>query len=414
MKIKTIITVVFSTILLTGLFCRADDWPQFRGPDRNGKSAETGLLKKWPQGGPRLLWHYEGLGKGYSSAAVAKGLIYITGMIGGEGVLFAFDLDGRLKWKVNYGPELSRSYPGARTTPTIDGERLYLISGHGRVACYNAKTGERIWYVDTSEKFHGRNVRWGIAESLLIDGGKVVCTPGGKDATVVALDKMTGKTLWTTRGLSEKSAYCSPVLVEKGSNRLLITMVQKSIVCMDIDSGEIYWRIPNKVSHEISAVSPLYTDGLLYVTNGYRHGGKMFELSQDGTGYTKKWVEKTLDVHHGGVLLIDGNIHGASTRGKWICLEPATGKVLYQDRLVGKGSAIYADGMLYCYGEKSMLALVKAASTGYTMVSSFEITRGSHQHWAHPSISDGRLYLRHGDVLMAFDIKISNRSQDKK
>jgi outer membrane protein assembly factor BamB len=404
-KTKTMIFVAFLALLFTDLVCRADDWPQFRGPDRNGKSAETGLLKKWPQNGPRLLWHYEGLGKGYSSAAVAKGLIYITGMIGGEGVLFAFDLDGRLKWKVNYGPEWSRSYPGARTTPTIDGERLYLISGYGRVACYNARTGERIWYVDTLEKFHGRNIRWGIAESLLIDGGKVVCTPGGKDATVVALDKMTGKTLWTTRGLSEKSAYGSPILIEKGSNRLLITMVQKSIVCMDIDSGEIYWRIPNKVSHDISAVSPLCIDGLLYVTNGYKHGGKMFELAQDGTGYTKKWVEKTLDVHHGGVLLIDGNIHGASTRGRWICLEPATGKVLYQDRLVGKGSAIYADGMLYCYGEKGALGLVKVTSTGYEMVSSFEITRGSHQHWAHPSISDGRLYLRHGDVLMAFDIK---------
>ena len=397
--------VAFLALLFTDLVCRADDWPQFRGPDRNGKSAETGLLKKWPQGGPKELWHCEGLGKGYSSAAISKGLIYTTGLLDKEGVLFAFDLNGNLQWKVNYGTEWYRSHAGTHTTPTIDGERLYLISGYGRIACYNAKNGERIWYVDTLEKFRGRNISWGIAESLLIDGSKIICTPGGKDATVVALDKMTGKTIWTSRGLSEKSAYCSPVLIEKGSNRLLITMVQRSIVCMDIDSGRSYWRIPNKVSHDISAVSPLYIDGLLYVTHGYRQGGKMFELSPDGTGYTKKWVEKTLDVHHGGVLLVDGNIHGASTRGRWICLEPATGKVLYQDRLVGKGSAIYADGMLYCYGESGKLGLVKATPTGYEMVSSFKITRGSREHWGHPSISDGRLYIRHGDVLMAFDIK---------
>jgi outer membrane protein assembly factor BamB len=182
-------------------------------------------MKKWPAEGPKELWSFEGLGKGYASVAVANGIVYTTGMVGQDGLLFAFDLKGSLKWKVNYGPEWKGDKPGTRTTPTIDGDRLYLMSGQGRIACHNAKTGEHIWHRDTLQEFQGKNIQWGVAESVLIDGEKVICTPGGKDATVVALKKTTGETIWTTKGLGERSAYCSPAVIDRGPNRLILTMV---------------------------------------------------------------------------------------------------------------------------------------------------------------------------------------------
>ncbi|MHC4346572.1 MAG: outer membrane protein assembly factor BamB family protein, partial [Planctomycetota bacterium] len=273
--------------------------------------------------------------------------------------------------------------------PTVDGDRAYVMSGHGNLVCYDAKTGEMKWQVDTLKEFNGKNIKWGISESVLIDGKKVICTPGGRDATVVALDKMTGQTIWTSKGLSEASAYCCPVIFNMGGNRVLITMVEKSIVALDPETGKVHW----------------------YVTNGYGKGGMMLELSEDGTSYTKKWTDKNLDCHHGGVILLDGNIHGSNHKGQggnkdsWICLDLATGKVKYHDKLVGKGCAIYIDGMLYCYGESGIVGLVKVTPSGYETVSSFEITKGAEEHWAHPVISNGRLYIRHGDVLMAYDVK---------
>lgn len=394
------------------------DWPQFRGPNRNGKSAETGLLKKWPEGGPELLWSVEGLGMGFASVAVAKGFIYTTGLIGSDAVLFAYDLNGKLQWKQSYGPEWTGAHKGARTTPTVDDDRLYVMSGMGIISCFNAGTGAKKWQVDTLKRFQGQNIKWGIAESVLIEGEKVICTPGGKDATVVALDKMTGETIWTTNGLSETSAYCCPVIIERDGERLLATMVQKSIVLIDPENGKVLCRIPHIGKHFISAVSPVYKDGYIYGTTGYGIGGGMYELSTDAAGYTQKWSDKNLDCHHGGVLLLDGNIHGSNhigkgNKGSWICLELATGEVKYEDKLVGKGSVIFADGMLYCYGEKGTVALVRVAppegvphgTAGYEMVSSFEVTKGTDEHWAHPAISDGRLYIRHGDALMAYDIK---------
>ncbi len=399
--------MVLLMVLLVGSWAEATDWPQFRGPNRDGISSETGLLKEWPTEGPTELWFYEGLGEGFSSAAIADGIVYTTGIIDGDGYLFAFDLTGDLKYKINYGPEWTdkRAYPGTRTTPTIDGDHLYLMSGQGRIACYNAKTGDRIWFVDTLDEYKGKNIRWGIAESVLIDGKKVICTPGGQDASIVALDKMTGKKIWASTGLSELSAYCSPTLIERGTNRLILTLLQKSVVGVDVEKGTVYWKVPHEVSYDIQAVSPTYSEGMMFITNGYGHGSYGFALSDNGTSVEQKWSETSLDVHHGGVVLLNGDIHGASNKGQWTCLELATGKVKFTDRLVGKGSVIYADGMLYGYGERGQAGLIKILPNGYEMVSSFRVRRGDKQHWAHPSISDGRLYIRHGDALMCFDIK---------
>jgi outer membrane protein assembly factor BamB len=400
---KTSIVLVLVSALVA--VAPAADWPQFRGPNRDGTSSETGLMKQWPDGGPVELWSSEEVGEGFSSIAIADGLVYTCGMIDGLGYLFAFDLQGDLEFKVNYGPEWTKSYPGTRTTPTIEGDRLYLMSGQGRIACHNAKTGDVIWYVDTLKKFDGKNVRWGIAESILIDGENVICTPGGKNATVVALNKMTGEPIWTTKGLSQNSAYCAPQLAQRGSTRLILTMVEESIVGIDADSGQVHWQAPHKVNYDIQAVSPAYEDGMMFVTNGYGLGSHGYQLSPDGKSAEKKWFEKSLDVHHGGVVLVDGNVHGASTKGQWMCVDLATGNVKFSDKLVGKGSVIYVDGMLYGYGERGRVGLIKIMPNGYEMVSSFEVEKGSKQHWAHPAISDGRLYIRHGEALMCYDIK---------
>ncbi|UCC99424.1 MAG: PQQ-like beta-propeller repeat protein [Phycisphaerales bacterium] len=409
------VTALFLGILLAGNVCFADDWPQFRGPNRDGKSAETGLLKKWPQGGPKLLWSVEGLGIGFSSVAVADGFVYTTGMLDGEGFIFACDLAGNMKWKESYGPEWTGSYKGTRTTPTIDVGRVYVFSGTGRMVCFNARTGENIWQVDTLTKFDGKNIRWGMSGSPLIDGDKVYCSPGGKKGAIVALDKMTGQTIWATAGLDEASAYSSPILIERGSNRLVINLIQKSIVCVAADTGKLLWREPYETPSDTGSVTPLYKDGRLYVTSAvereFKRGGVMFELSPDGTSVTEKWNDQTLDCGHGGVVLVDGYLYGSSfdgiPKGDWICLNWDSGKVMYEIKWNGnKGSIMYADGMLYCYDENTGdVALVKPSPNSFEIVSSFRVTKGSGKHWAHPAISDGRLYIRHGDVLMAYDIK---------
>ncbi|MHC4633055.1 MAG: outer membrane protein assembly factor BamB family protein [Planctomycetota bacterium] len=415
-NIKSMI-VLFLSVLLTGRTCCADDWPQFRGPNRDGKSAETGLLKKWPQAGPKLLWSVGGLGIGFSSVAVADGFIYTTGMLEGEGFLFAYDLAGNLKWKESYGPEWTRSYKGTRTTPTVDGQRVYVFSGTGIMVCFKARTGEKIWQVDTLTKFDGKNIRWGMSGSPLIDGRKVYCTPGGKKGTVVALDKMTGRTIWATTGLDELSAYCSPILIERGNNRLLINLIQKSVVYIDTNTGRLIWREPYETPWDTGTITPVYEDGRLYVTSVVKDqftiGGTMFETSTDGTSFTQKWNDKTLDCGHGGVVLVNGYLYGSNvmssstSKGDWVCLDWDSGKVMYEAKWNGNtGSIIYADGMLYCYdGNTGDVALVKPSPKRFEIVSSFRITQGDGKHWAHPAVSDGRLYIRHGDALMAYDIK---------
>lgn len=413
---------VMRVLLAAGLIapaCMAADWPQFRGPNRDGKSTETGLLKKWPEEGPKLIWSVEGLGAGYSSAAIANGLVYITGKHGPDGYIFCFDLSGKPQWKVVYGPEWTKSYPATRTTPTVDNGRLYLFSGLGTVYCLNTKTGAEVWSRDVFGEFDGLFPRWGMSECLLVDGSKVIATPGGKKASLVALDKNTGNVLWACTELTEGSAYCNPVVVEYNGSRMIVTMLRDSVVGIDLETGKLLWRDPFDDYHTdrsrvVNANAPLYLDGRVYTTSGYDNGGAMVQLSADPTKIVRKWVDRTLDVHHGGVVLVDGHIYGANfqsmTRGNWACLDWDTGKVRYDTAWQGnKGSTVYADGMLYCYAETTGdVGLAEATPGGFNVVSSFKITAGKGKHWAHPSISDGRLYVRHGDVLMVYDISANN------
>lgn len=388
-------------------YAQGADWPQWRGTLRNGRSPEVGLLKKWPEGGPKILWSKEGLGDGYSSVSISAGTIYTSGAIDGQGTVAAYDLNGKEKWKTPYGPEWEGKYGGTRSTPTVDGDRVYIISSKGLVVCFDSSSGKIKWQVNILEKFNGKNIGHGLGESPLIVDDKIICTPGGASSPVAALDKMTGKTIWTTPDPNELSAYCSPILVKAGAKQLIVTKLNKSLIAVDAADGRLVWRIPRVAKSNIAAVSPLYHDGSIFFTNGYGKGGMLLDITTSDKGYTTRWTENKLDCYYHGVVHADGFLYGSSHKGQiLVCLDMATGKVVCTEDSVDIGSIIYADGMLYYYQQKTgIVSLIKHDANKLTVVSSFEVSKGTRQHWAHPVISDGRLYIRHGDSLIVYDIK---------
>ena len=403
-------------LLYVSTLCQASDWAQFRGPNRDGKSLETGLMEAWPADGPPLLWEVDGLGDGYSSASIANGRVYTTGMIEGQGYIFAFDTQGERLWKKRYGPEWDRSYKAARCTPTVEGNRLYLMSGKGVVSCLEARTGDHVWSFDAVDQFRGQFPLWGMSENLLIDGDNVICTPGGRTASIIALHKDTGEVVWACRELSQGSTYCNPRIFNWGTRRILVTMLRDSVVGLNADTGKLLWQDDFDGYHtdrkrSVNANPPLFHDGRIHTTSGYNNGGAQLKLSADGTAVQRLWTDTVLDVHHGGVILHEGYLYGSNwtsnSRGDWACIRWEDGKKMYNTRWDGnKGSVIYAQGMLYCFNEKSgRIALVEATPDVFEVKSSFQITQGKGPFWAHLAIANGTLYVRHGAFLMAYDIK---------
>lgn len=384
----------------------AADSPRFRGPEGSGVYSETGLLSAWPEGGPKMLWSTDGLGATYSSVTVVDGKIYTTGLADKKGSVYALDLDGKLLWETEYGPEYDgRGYPGTRTTPTVAGGSLYLLSSLGSAVAIDAETGEVRWKVDLFERFSGRNTYFGLAESPLLVDDKVIFTPGGPDASVVALNPENGETLWTTKGLGDGPAYCTPRLFDNGTHRQIITMVAKNLVGIDPDTGAVLWKQPSEVNYDIHAVSPEFIGNDIYISHGYGQGGKLYRLADDGRSVTERWVEESLDIHHGGAIVKDGHIYGAASNGTWAALDAKTGEIAAEIRRLGKGSLAYADGRLYGYTEDGKVALVNPDPEDFREISSFKVEAGSGHHWSHPVVSGGVLYVRHGEVLMAFDVR---------
>lgn len=405
----------------------AADWPQFRGPSRDGISPETGLLKTWPEGGPAHLWSVDGIGGGFSSASVTGNRIYVTGRKDTLDWLSALELDGTLLWQIPYGRSCRRTFPDSRCTPTVDEDRVYVISGGGEVVCVDAKTGRIQWSVPAHEKFHGRYWDWEIAESPLIVDDKIIYTPGGHQTTMVALDKRSGETVWQTKSLHDSVAYVSPRLIRHHRKDIIISVTCNYLFGVDARYGRILWHHDYAGLHNETSIAfwdggpftntntPLYRDGRIYITSGYDHVGAMFDLLQDGSEVRLKWIDETLDVHHGGVILKDGYIYGANwinnSRGNWCCIEWETGRTMYEHEWnKTKGSIIAADDMLYCYDEmRGNIALVRATPEKFDIVGTFQVKEGRGPHWAHPAIANGRLYVRHGDVLQSYDIKDPNR-----
>jgi outer membrane protein assembly factor BamB len=327
-------------------------------------------------------------------------------------LLHRLDLDGKVKWTVKNGPAYKREIPGTRSTPTIEDGRLYHENADGNVVCLDAKTGKSIWSVNILKKFNGRNIRWGLAESLLIDGNNVICTPGGKSAGIVALDKMTGETVWVCKGIKDKPGYASPITIEYEGLRQIVTMMARSVVGVHADTGRLLWQHKHIAAHDENVLTPIFHDGFVFVSTLRPTASQVLKLTVEGDAVSAKraWQTRALDNHHGGVVLVDGYLYGSTTRGKWVCMDIKTGKPTYSATGVRKGSLTYADGMLYTYSERRLVGLVKAAPDGHQVISRFMIPRGGRgPSWAHPVVCGGRLYLRHGDFLYCYRVKGRSR-----
>ncbi len=397
-------TTLFAFCLITTSLL-AQDLVQWRGKNRDGIYNETGLLMQWPADGPKILWHYDAIGNGYSSVVVLTDKIITTGMVDSLGYVYALDLKGNLLWKTAYGREWDDSYPGCRSTPTFLDNKLYISSSYGRAVCLDATNGAILWKVDLAKVFGAVPPKWGIVESPLVIDDKVVFSTGGKEALIVALNKMDGKTIWTTPGKDELTAYCSPLLINHKGRKIICTITAKTIWGIEFESGKVLWQYPKTNTWSVHPNVPLYNDGQIYIVSGYGSGGIMLKLADDGNSVTELWTNTSLDNQMGGVVFIDGNIYGSGQKNRtWQCVDWKTGKMKYDTDAIGKGVTIANDGLLYCYSDKGELALLKPTEKAFEIISKFKITLGSGEHWAHPVIKDKILYMRHGNTLIAYSL----------
>ena len=383
MKIKSII---FTGLLALGMFaaCRSQSPTRWRGPYGNGIYPDRNLAREWPAGGPEVLWSYEELGQGHSSPVMAGDQLYVTGMIDSTGYLFRFDPGGNLVYRAEYGPEYSQSYPGPRGAPVIDGERVYICSGYGRIYCLSRADGKPAWSVDMAGEYGGRAPTWGYNETVSIDGGMLYCTPGGSKHNIIALNKDNGSLVWSCRGKGEASAYCSPLLFTRGGRKILATHSASHFMGIDARSGELLWSFPQPNQWSVHANTPVYYDGGLLFFSGYGRGSAKLELNGDGSEAGIAWKNASLDSRMGGAVLVNGYLYGSGDYQRaWKCVDWETGDTTWTSTAIAKGNVIYADGMLYCYSERGELALVKADPGKFDLAGQTRVTKGSAQHWAH-------------------------------
>jgi outer membrane protein assembly factor BamB len=412
--IYLLIIILFIPILLPG-----QEIAQWRGPERSGVYPETGLLDEWPERGPEQLWSMEGIGKGFSSVSVMNGTIFATGLLDSVESLTAINqADGQILWQIPYGQSILRSFKDTRCTPTIEADRAYMISGRGEVICVDLSQKQIAWHVDAYHQFEGISGRWEIAESPLLVDNKVIYTPGGHKTTMVALDKQTGETVWTSETLNDTSAYVSPILIEQGDKKIIVNVLSHNIIGVDVENGNILWKYnypeleePYKyeLSHHINTITPIYKNGRLFITSGYDRTAAMFGLSADGTEINLIWKQPVMDTHHGGLVLLNGYLYGSTwinnSQGNWACIDWESGDIMYEKEWNNKGSIITADDKIIVYEEKrGMVGLIKPNAEDFQVISSFRHKQGSGPHWAHPVIKDGVLYIRHGETLTAYKI----------
>lgn len=377
----------------------------WRGENSSGIYKVDKLLASWPVEGPQILWSVDGLGQGFSSPAIANNKIYINGMVGGQGILFVFDRNGKKLQEFNYGKEFDTSYPGARSTPTIVGDLAYLLTGNGLLSCLDLKTGKPVWEKDFLTQMDGINITWGFTESLVIDGEKLYCTPGGKTNNVMALNRLTGATIWNCSGLGELSAYCTPLLINLPTRKLLVTHTANHVLGIDANSGKLLWDFEHSNQWAVHPNTPIYSNGKLFVFSGWGQGAEMLKLNADGSSVTEDWVLKSFDSRMGGAVLLNGFLYGSGDADRsWQCIDWNTGEKKYSSTEVGKGVIIAANNKLIGYSERGELFLADADPSGLKIISKTKVSLGSEQHWAHPVIDNGILYLRHGNVLMAYKI----------
>ena len=409
---KNPIILAMLVVIFSGLVT-ATAQSQWRGSNRDGIYSETNLLKQWPAEGPKMLWSFEDLGTGQGSVVVANEKVFVTGIpdtLNSEGYLFAFDTGGKLLWKKNYGKDWTGIFPGARSTPTVAGDLIYVESGNGAVFCLNAETGEKVWSIDFFKDLHADSVQFGFSESLLIDGDKLYCTPGGKVNNVIALNRFTGQKIWSSPAFQEKATYSSPIVFNHNGQRLLANLTSTSIIGLDANTGQMYWRVNQFQDNKIHANTPVYADGHLIVSSASRRdssGLVSLKLSPDGKNAEIAWRNKEFINLQSGFVLKDGHVYGsAHIQPKWFCIDAKTGQTNYIAKELGGGPVIYADGLFYCYAEKDgEMALAEGTPEQFRIISRFKVPLGTAQHWAHPVIAGGRLFIRHNNALMVYDIR---------
>lgn len=398
------------------------DWPRWRGANNDGISQDTGLLTEWPEGGPQIAWQIDTIGNGYSSLAVADGRIFTQGNVDDEGrILCLKESDGSVIWSV-HSPAETKLYKhgkgnGGRGTPTVDGEYVYVEGGGGDLTCLKAENGEIVWTKHLSDDFGGRVPGWGFSESPLIDGDKVIVTPGGSGGAVVALNKLTGEVVWRSEGIKDKAHYCSAIVVESHGVRQIVTFVGGSgsrkqpgeparLVGLDAETGDLLWSYDKSANRTANVSSPLFYNNAVFSASAYGTGGGLARLtkSDDGFAASPDYFENKMQNHHGGMVLVDGHIYGTGS-GSLICMNFETGEIVWQDRSAGKGAVTYADGHLYLYGEKNKVALVEANPQEYVEKGFFEVPKQKFPTWSHPVVANGRLYLRDMENLSAYAIR---------
>jgi outer membrane protein assembly factor BamB len=383
------------------------DWPQWQGPDRTNLSRETGLLKQWPASGPPLVWTASGLGAGYGSIATKGDRIFVQAARGRDSIVSALNrADGKYVWTKALGPSGHNDQgPGPRGTPTVDGDRVYVLTESGDLYCLKVD-GTEVWKRNILREFSGRNIRWLISESPLVDGTMVIVTPGGRSAGVVALDKMSGKTIWTSKELSDEAGYSSPIVADVQGVRTIMTITAEAAVGVRASDGKLMWRYTRVANNTANITTPIFFDNKVFFSSAYGTGGALLALTAQGGEVRANEVYFTDDLqnHHGGIVLVNGYLFGYNN-SILTCLEFATGKMMWRHRSVGKGSLTYADGHLYLQSENNVVGLAEASATGYREKGRFEIADKGLPSWAHPVVSAGRLYIRNQDSLAAYDIR---------
>jgi outer membrane protein assembly factor BamB len=416
MKLSKFNLGAFALGLLVALSTRAfgagSDWPQWRGPNRDGKSTETGLLKQWPPQGPPLLWKNEGVGAGYSGVSIVGGKVFTVGDATDASFIYALDeATGKQLWAAKVGkPGGGGGYPGPRGTPTVDGNLVFALGQFGDLVCVDAATGKERWHKNLPADFHGRMMSdWGYSESPLVDGAKLLCTPGGSEGTMLALNKETGAVLWRAREIKDSAAYSSIIVAEIAGQRQYIQLTDASVFGVAADSGKVLWRAP-RPGRTAVIPTPIFHDDCVYVSSGYGVGCNLFHITSTGGQFEAKpvYANKVMVNHHGGVVLVDDKLYGYSDGKGWVCQDFKTGAMVWNEKgQLGKGAILYADGRFYLRSEDSgRLELIEASAQGYKRDASFDQpNRSEFKAWPHLVIDHGRLYVRDQGVLLCYGVK---------
>jgi outer membrane protein assembly factor BamB len=385
------------------------DWPQWRGPRRDGISGEKGLLPAWPEDGPKLLWKAERLGRGWSSPIIVGDRLYITGDVDDDLVIYAFDRNGKPRWQAKNGKAWTGSFPGARACCAYSEGKLYHMNAHGRVACLDASDGRELWAVDVLDRFTGRNLTWGLSECLLVDGPRLIVTPGGEKALMAALDKTSGRTVWTTEPLREdRVTHSAPILFRHAGRRILANCSSAHGFGVDAATGKLLWTVPLRNTFGTNVATPVYGAGSVFYVTAYACGAcYRLRPGEDGPRPEKAW-DTTLDTCTGAVLFVDGLLFGSGYQKhkSWLCLEWQSGQARYEFKGLTTGAAVYADGRLYCLAEDGRAALLRPTAERFEVDGQFRLVKErARDAWSHPVLFDGRLYLRYHDTLWCYDVR---------